>query len=306
MNDQAKTSNQWGVDDIPNQQGRVAIVTGANTGIGYETARILALKGAHVVMACRNETKAIAAKSRIQSEYPDAKIEIGLLDLSHLKSVSEFADSFKQSHNRLDLLINNAGVMAMPFQRTEDGFELQFATNYLGHFALTGQLLEIINQTDGARIVSLSSLAHRKGKIDFSNLNAEKNYHKMKSYAQTKLACLMFAYELQRRLESNNLTTLSVAAHPGVTHSELVDHTFFLKLLAKLSQPTLQGALPTLRAATDPSVKGGEYYGPDGFQNFRGWPAREQSIPVSYDEKAAQELWRVSGVMTGVYYLTGN
>ena len=291
----------WAFDDIPDQSGRIVLVTGANSGIGYETARQLAARHAHVVMACRSLDKAEAAKARIMKDMPDASLRVMPLDLSSLVSVKAFAEAFQAEHDRLDLLINNAGVMIPPFSTTEEGFELQFGTNHLGHFALTGLLLPLINRTPGARIVTLSSEAHRLGKIDFDNLNAEKGYAKWPFYGQSKLANLLFTYELQRHLEAAGHTTIAVAAHPGWTATNLQRHTglvaFFNRFFAM--QPE-QGALPTLFAATAPSVSGGTFYGPDGFLEMNGYPTQVQSSPRSHDRTVATRLWDVSEQLTGV------
>lgn len=291
----------WAFDDIPDQSGRIVLVTGANSGIGYETARQLAARHAHVVMACRSLDKAEAAKARIVKDMPDASLQVMPLDLSSLASVKAFAEAFQAEHDRLDLLINNAGVMIPPFSITEEGFELQFGTNHLGHFALTGLLLPLINRTPEARIVTLSSEAHRLGKIDFDNLNAEKGYAKWPFYGQSKLANLLFTYELQRHLEAAGHTTIAVAAHPGWTATNLQRHTglvaFFNRFFAM--QPE-QGALPTLFAATAPSVSGGTFYGPDGFLEMNGYPTQVQSSPRSHDRAVATRLWTVSEQLTGV------
>ena len=293
----------WTFDDIPDQAGRVVLVTGANSGIGYETARQLAARRAHVVMACRSLDKAEAAKARILTEVPDASVRVMPLDLSSLASVQAFAEAFLAEHDRLDLLINNAGVMIPPFSITEEGFELQFGTNHLGHFTLTGLLLPLINQTPEARIVTVSSTAHRFGKIDFDNLNGGKGYAKWPFYGQSKLANLLFTYELQRRLEAAGHTTIAVAAHPGWTATNLQKHTglvtFFNRFFAMMPE---QGALPTLFAATASNVSGGTFYGPDGFLEMNGYPTQVQSSPRSHDRAVAARLWDVSEQMTGVRF----
>lgn len=291
----------WTVNDIPDQTGKTAVVTGANTGIGYETAKALAMKGAKVVLACRNNSKAEDAVKRIREESADVDISIGQLDLSSLDSVRQFAEKFQSEHQQLDLLINNAGLMFPPHEQTAEGFELQFGTNHLGHFALTGLLFGQLS--DNARVVSLSSVAHRIGKIDFSNLNAEKGYSKVKAYAQSKLACLMFAYELQRRLERAGSSIISVAAHPGATSTDLVRHSRVSRLAIPFTQSAAAGALPTLRAACDMDVKGGDYYGPKGFLNFRGAPVKEKSTQRSYNDQVSARLWEVSEQLSEVSYL---
>ena len=293
----------WTFDNIPDQSGRVAVVTGANSGIGYETAHRLAARHARVVMACRNLDKAEAAKARILNDVPHAALQVMPLNLSSLASVQAFAEAFLAEHERLDLLINNAGVMIPPYSTTEEGFELQFGTNHLGHFALTGRLLPLINRTPKARIVTVSSGAHRFGTIDFDNLNAEKGYAKWRFYGQSKLANLLFTYELQRRLEAAGQTTISVAAHPGWTATNLQQHTglaqFFNRFFA---MPPEQGALPTLFAATASSVSGGTFYGPDGFLEMNGYPTQVHSNQRSHDQAVATRLWAVSEQLTGVRF----
>jgi NAD(P)-dependent dehydrogenase (short-subunit alcohol dehydrogenase family) len=295
---------QWDGSTIADQRGRTVIVTGANTGIGFEAARVLAQHRAHVVLACRDPLKGRDAEQRIRAAHPDSSVQFMPLDLSSLASIREFADAIANRCHRLDLLINNAGVMMTPQGRTADGFELQFGTNFLGHFALTGGLIELIVTTPGSRIVTLSSVAHRKGKIAFDNLNAERGYNRMLAYAQSKLACLMFAYELQRRLQRARQMTLSVAAHPGATKSELGRHSLLLQFLDKfITQETVMGALPTLRAAVDPDARGGDYFGPDGFLSLGGYPVKEQSSARSHDAAVAERLWVESEKLTGVKFL---
>ncbi len=294
---------QWNFNDLPNQAGRVAIVTGANSGIGYETTRMLAAKQAHVVMACRTVAKAETAKARILETAPDAALHILPLDLSNLSSIRTFADTFLAQYEQLDLLINNAGVMVPPYTQTADGFELQFGTNHLGHFALTGLLLPLMNETQDARIVTVSSTAHKMGKIDFNNLNGEQGYQKWPFYGQSKIANLLFTYELQRRLDAAGESTIAVAAHPGWTSTNLQKNTrsaqFLNRFLAMMPE---QGALPTLYAATAPNVPGGTYYGPDGFMEMKGHPTKVKSNDRSHDKAVAKRLWTVSEDMTGVQF----
>ncbi len=293
----------WTFDDIPDQSGRVAIVTGANSGIGYETAKMLAARHARVVMACRSLDKAEAARDRLVKEVPDASVRVMPLDLSSLASVRAFAEAFLAEHDRLDLLINNAGVMVPPLTKTAEGFELQFGTNHLGHFALTGLLLPLINRTPEARIVTVSSTAHHFGAIDFDNLNAEKEYAKWPFYGQSKLANLLFTYELQRRLEAVGHTTLSVAAHPGWTATNLQKNSGPTQFLNRFFAMTPdQGALPTLFAATAPSISGGTFYGPDGFLEMNGYPTQARSSQRSHDQAVAARLWDVSEQLTDVRF----
>ncbi|MCP5101584.1 MAG: SDR family NAD(P)-dependent oxidoreductase [Chloroflexi bacterium] len=297
------SNNKWTVNDIPDQTGRVAIVTGANSGIGYETARALAQKGATVVMACRSMSKGETAVSQIRSEFPNAKLELMHLDLSDLNSVKKFVQEFNEHFSQLDLLINNAGVMVPPLGKTKDGFELQFGTNHLGHFSLTGQLLNLITSTPKARVVNVSSMAHKMGSIDFENLNAEKNYNRNGAYGQSKLANLLFTYELQRRFKSAGIDAISTAAHPGWTGTNLQEHSSIFRMLNPIfSQKPEMGALPTLYAAIAAEVEGGDYYGPSGWQEMRGYPKRVPSTDKSHDTAVATRLWTVSEELTGIQF----
>lgn len=296
-------SEHWTTSDIPDMSGKVVIVTGANSGIGYETAQALARKGASVVMACRNLEKANAAASEIALGDPDAVLDIIQLDLADLDSVRSFADTFKSRYAQLDLLINNAGVMVPPFTRTADGFELQFGANHLGHFALTGLLLERLLETPQARIINVSSGAHRMGSgtIDFDNLNAEKGYSASAAYAQSKLANLLFTLELNRRLEALGSDVIAASAHPGWTVTGL--QRGFMHTISRIfgQQPEI-GALPTLLAATDPGVQRDDYYGPDGFMEMRGYPIKVGSSAAARDSQLARRLWDVSEELTGIRY----
>ena len=300
----------WTEKDVPDQSGRLAIVTGSNTGLGYDTARVLAARGARVVMAVRDTAKGDAAAARIRQLSPGAEVTVQKLDLGSLKSVRESAAEMAAAHPRIDLLINNAGVMYPPKQTTADGFELQFGTNHLGHFALTGLLLKNLLPVDGSRVVVVASIAHNiRAKVDFDDLQWEhRRYDRVAAYGQSKLANLMFTYDLQRRLAAANAKTLAVAAHPGVAATELVRHVPGAGLpgvnwlSGKLLNSAEMGALPTLRAATDPSVKGGEYYGPDGFRELRGYPKLVSSTAQSHDVAVQQRLWKVSEELTGVTF----
>ena len=296
----------WTIDQTDKQDGRVAIVTGANIGLGLNTALQLAGKGFRVVLACRNLDKAAVAKAEILQQYPKAKIEYLKLDLSSLQSVREFAKRYTAKHKRLDLLINNAGIMMPPYSLSEDGFESQLAANYLGHFALTGLLLPLLEKTDDARIVSLSSLAHNWSSMRFDDLQFCKGYNKRKAYGQSKFACLMFAYELNRRLQKAGSKTLSVAAHPGVSATNLGQHfprvlTMFFPLFG---QSAADGALPTLYAALGDDIQGGDYCGPQNLQQMRGAPVKVGSNRASRDKAAAKKLWSVSEELTGVSFLS--
>jgi NAD(P)-dependent dehydrogenase (short-subunit alcohol dehydrogenase family) len=283
--------------------GKIAIVTGANSGIGYETARALAAKGAQVVMAGRNQEKGETARGQIADEYPRAQIEWMHLDLADLASVRRFTKDFTGRYNQLHLLINNAGIMMTPFGKTADGFELQFGTNHLGSFALTGLLLDLIMRSSHARVVTVSSIGHRYGEIDFDNLNAEKDYDRQGAYIQSKLANILFTYELQRRFEVAGVDTIAAAAHPGWTATNLQAHFMIGRILNPfIAQKPEMGALPTLYAATAPDVVGGDYYGPRGWQELRGYPAKVGSSDRSHDTAVADKLWTVSEELTGVRY----
>ena len=297
------TSN-WTSASIPDLTDKVAIVTGANSGIGYETARTLATKSAQVIMACRDQDKGEAAKQQITRENPQAQIELIHLDLANLASVRRFVNEFTGRYNQLHLLINNAGVMFIPERRlTADGFEMHFGTNHLGHFALTGLLIETIGSTTGARVVTITSVGHRQGHIDFDNLNAEKSYRKMFAYAQSKLANLLFTYELQRRFESAGLDAISVASHPGWTATNLQQYFWLFRILNPLlAQTPEKGALSTLYAATADGVKGGDYYGYGRFMEMRGAMKKVESHERAHDQAVAERLWHVSEELTDVRY----
>lgn len=297
-------SKNWTANDIPDQANRVAVVTGANSGIGFETAKALAAKSATVVMACRNLDKAHNAAAEIRQSAPDAQLEILELDLADLHRVRDFADAFKERYGRLDLLINNAGVMVPPYGKTENGFELQFGANHLGHFALTGYVLDKLLMTPGSRVVTVSSGAHRMAKMDFDNLQAEKGYKPWEAYGRSKLANLLFTFELQRKLEAADADTIAVAAHPGGTKTNLQSNMFALwrPLMNLIMQEAEMGALPTLYAAAAPDVQGGDYYGPDGFQEMRGYPEKVDSSDESKDVSVARQLWVESEKLTDVTY----
>ncbi len=301
--------NKWTTSDIPDQSGRTAIVTGANSGIGYETALALAKKSAHVVLACRSRTKGEEAIEKIKASQPSVSVELMLLDLSSLDSVRAFAGAFNAAHDRLDILINNAGVMMPPFGTTQEGYELQIGVNYIGHFALTGLLFDKLTTTPQSRIVTLSSLAHRQGKIDFETFTGENlqngaDYKPMAAYMQSKLADLMYAIELQRRLTEEGWGTISVAAHPGFTATDLQRHSgLWNRLVGFWSNDPPQGALPTLYAATSPDAQPGGYYGPDGIYEARGYPAPSKVMPHARDRQVAGRLWSYAEEATGVRFL---
>lgn len=302
-------SAYWNLDQAPDQTGRIAVVTGANIGLGYETALALAGKRATVVLACRNQDKAETARQNINRQYPGAQIVVMTIDTGSLPSVHEFARQFLAQFNRCDLLINNAGIMMPPYSLTADGFESQFAVNYLGHFLLTGLLLPLIQQTAGARIVTLSSLAHRWGSIQFDDINFSQGYDRRKAYGQSKAACLMFAIELQRRLKSAGHATLSLAAHPGFSYTQLgrnlpkLFQLIFPLIGPLLSQSAAAGALPTLYAALGDNLSGGEYTGPAGKNEHKGPPTVVPYEPWIDDLEAGRKLWQLSEKMTGIQYL---
>jgi NAD(P)-dependent dehydrogenase (short-subunit alcohol dehydrogenase family) len=297
----------WDVEDIPDQSGRTAVVTGANSGLGLVTARELARAGASVVMACRNLDKGHAAVDEVRAAVPGAQVQLEELDLASLASVRGFADRFEATREGLDLLINNAGVMASPRRRTADGFELQFGTNHLGHFALTAALLEAMEGREDARVVTLSSNAHKYGRIAFDNLNGDRHYFRWRAYGQSKLANLLFALELDRRLRAAGSTVKSLAAHPGYAATNLqtaapplLDRLVMKVGNAVVAQSDELGALPPLYAATQPGLEGGTYVGPDGPGEHRGHPKIVQPNRAARDEDTARRLWEASERLTAV------
>src|SRR6476659_3562112 len=297
--------SKWTTADIPDQTGRTAVITGANTGLGYETAAALAAKGAHVVLAVRNTDKGLAAADLLSRRSPGASVAVQELDLTSLESIRAAAENLRAAHASIDLLINNAGVMFTPKSTTKDGFELQFGTNHLGHFALTNLLLDRVLAAPGSRVVTVSSVGHRfaRNGIRFDDLQSERSYSRVGAYGQSKLANLMFTYELQRRLQGTN--TIAVAAHPGGSRTELTRNLPpLVAAVTRLAEPLFQsaemGALPTLRAATDPGVLGGQYFGPDGFGEQRGYPKVVASSEASHDTDAQRRLWAVSEELTSV------
>ena len=288
------------------------MVTGANSGLGFVTARELARAGARVVLACRNLAKGEAARREIEAVAPGAPLELEELDLSSLDSIRAFAERLRSANDRLDLLINNAGVMATPRRRTADGFELQFGTNHLGHFALTGLLIGSMEGREDARVVTLSSTAHRTGRISFDNLGGERHYFRWRAYGQSKLANLLFALELERRLRAAGSTVKSLAAHPGYaatnlqsTGPPLVDRLVMKVSDRLIAQSDEMGALPSLFAATEPGLAGGTYVGPDGLAEQRGHPRPVAPSGAARDKKVARRLWEVSEELTGVRFELG-
>jgi NAD(P)-dependent dehydrogenase (short-subunit alcohol dehydrogenase family) len=297
----------WTASDIPDQSGRNAIVTGANSGLGLVTARELARAGASVVMACRNLDKGHAAIEQVRAAVPGAQVQVDELDLASLESVRAFAERYRATHDGLDLLINNAGVMAPPRRRTADGFELQFGTNHLGHFLLTVLLLDLMEGREDARVVTLSSTAHKMGRISFDNLNGDRRYFRWNAYGQSKLANLLFALELDRRLRSKGSTIKSLAAHPGYAATNLqsaaaplVDRLVMKVGNTVIAQNDEMGALPQLFAATEPGLEGGTYIGPDGPGEQRGHPTIVLPSGRAQNEDTARRLWQVSEELTGV------
>jgi NAD(P)-dependent dehydrogenase (short-subunit alcohol dehydrogenase family) len=299
----------WTTKDIPDQTGRRVVITGANSGIGFEAAKGLARKDAEVVMACRSTERGESAAKELRQEIGDADVVVEELDLASLDSVRSFAEGMKDEE--VDVLINNAGVMAIPRKETEDGFETQFGVNHLGHFALTGLLLDKL--ADDGRVVTVSSGMHERGEMDFEDLHGEGSYDKWDAYGQSKLANLLFAYELDRRLKEGGSDVRSVAVHPGYADTNLqrrgpeMEGSKVRKALMTVAnkvfaQSAEAGALPTLYAATSPDAEGGEYYGPGGVMNMRGTPERQKSSRESRDEDDARRLWEVSESLTGVEF----
>jgi NAD(P)-dependent dehydrogenase (short-subunit alcohol dehydrogenase family) len=306
-------TNHWNTKDIPDQTAKVAIVTGANSGIGYAAAKALAARGARVILACRSQERGSDAVRTINDEYPSAAVELITLDLADLASVRSFVSEFSKKFDSLDILINNAGLMAIPYRKTVDGFEMQFGVNHLGHFALTGLLLDRLLAADMARIVTVSSAIHITGVMDFDDLNSKRSYNKWAAYGQSKLANLLFAFELQRRLEKNGYKIISVGCHPGYAATNLqskgaeMSNNPLLAGIMKignkiLAQSADMGALPTLYAATSPEVNGCDYVGPDSLMGQRGYPKKIFSSNASYAADAAARLWQVSEEMTGIHY----
>ncbi len=303
-------ADRWTAADIPDQSGRLAVVTGANIGLGLATARELARAGATVLLACRNTAKGDEAARQITGAVPDAQLAVWQLDLADLRSVRAFAERFSGEHGRLELLINNAGVMAPPRRTTVDGFESQLGTNHLGHFALTGRLLPALLAATEPRVVTLSSGVHRIGKINFDDPQGERSYNNWRAYGQSKLANLMFCFELARRASDAGSTLKSLAAHPGyaATNLQFAGPAAWYERLGGaignlvIAQSADMGALPTLYAATVPDLPSGTFIGPDGFMEQRGHPRIVTAAGKAYDQRAWRRLWDVSEELTGVHY----
>ena len=309
-------SQDWNTRDIPDQRGKIAVVTGANSGLGLETTAALAAAGARVVMACRDPAKARTAFEEVRRRTPAAAIEVLPLDLADLSSVRQFANDFGAKYPRLDLLVNNAGVMAVPLRRTRDGFEMQIGTNHLGHYALSGLLLDRLAAAPAARIVNVASLAHQWTRaMDLADINFErKRYYRWDAYGKSKLANLLFTFELDRRLRKAGVKVITAASHPGYAATNLqfvgpaMDNSGLSRLVMKganalLGQSSAMGALPSLYAATAAGVQSGDYYGPSGFQQMRGYPVKVGCRRLARDPKLAAQLWDLSAKLTGVPYL---
>jgi NAD(P)-dependent dehydrogenase (short-subunit alcohol dehydrogenase family) len=303
----------WTTADIPSQRGRICVITGATGGLGYETALALARAGATVVLTGRNDAKGEAALGQIRAQRSDAAVSYETLDLASLASVADFAARFAAAHPSLDLLVNNAGVMALPTrQTTADGFEMQLGVNYLGHYALTARLLAVLRRGNAPRVVNLSSLAHRMARINFDDLQSARSYVPWRAYCQSKLAMLMFALELQRRSDAAGWGLISNAAHPGYARTDIIAngpgldrwtwHINRLFVRPYFSQSAVEGALPTLFAATSPEARGGGYYGPDWFYELKGSPVQAKIMPRAKDAAASARLWDVSAGLTGVSF----
>ncbi len=304
-------NKKWTINNIPDLSKKIILITGGNSGLGFEAARVFAKKNAQVIFTTRDINKGNEAKNKILKEYPKANIKVMKLDLTDLNSIHNFTKKYKETYNKLDILINNAGIMMTPYKKTKDGFELQFGTNHLGHFALTGLLLDYLKNTPKSRVVNVSSMAHKSGVIDFEDLMFEnKKYSPMKSYSRSKLANLLFTYELERRLKKKNIDCISVAAHPGVASTNLdkyLKENFLLKILLKIILPIItqspkKGALPEIRAAIDKNVIGADYYGPNGFNEMKGLPIKVQSNKLSHNIEDAKKLWKVSEKLTKIKY----
>lgn len=311
MSTEPLKKKKWTVDDIPDQSGKVIIITGANSGLGKEATKQLARKGAEVIMACRDLKKGEIALSEIKKEIPEAKLYLIELNLANMKSVENFSKNFLEKYNRLDVLMNNAGVMQTPYRTTEDGLELQIGVNHMAHFKLTSYFYDILKKTPNSRVVNQSSIAHKMGKINFEDINSEKSYNRNTAYGQSKLANLLFTYELSRRAKDE---VICVAVHPGYTNTNLqqtgpsIGGKSFLyrlyKITDKLAMPIWKGALPMLYAMTMDDVKSGDFIGPKKFIGARGWPERIKSNKRSYNEEDARRFWEISEKNTNTSFLS--
>lgn len=305
--------SKWTTEDMPELEDKKVIVTGANSGIGYEATKAFAGKKAEVVMACRSIERGKDAKQEIEKEIDEASLKVKKLDLADLESVKDFAEEYKANNEKLDILCNNAGIMAIPREETEDGFEKQFGVNHLGHFALTAKLLPALEKAEKPRVINQSSGLHEEGEINFDDLMHEENYDPQQVYADSKLANILFTYELDRKARRNGLNIKSVACHPGYSATNLQKRgpeksgnsvkKLFMKGMNKIfAQSAAKGALPMLYAATSEKAESGDYIGPDKFMNMRGYPEKQESSDSSYDQGTAEELWAVSEELTGVEF----
>lgn len=308
-----KTTNRWISADMPDLTGKIAVVTGANSGLGYATLLALARKKGHVIMACRNLEKAQAACAQIARQIPNAAVDVMKLDLASLASVRAFAGEYTSRYDHLDMLINNAGIALIPRQETEDGFEMQFGVNHLGHFALTGLLLDILLNTPGSRIVTVVTLGHHAARMKFDDLQGEKSYSPFHAYVRSALANVLFAFELQRRLEAAGAKTMSLAVHPGMVDTQMTRRTTppvsFVEPIVHtvapfMAQSAEEGASSQLYAATAPEVKGDEFYGPRFY--LRGYPRPQKASRISYNRDIAARLWKISEELTGIHYAQVN
>ena len=298
------SNKNWNTQNIPDQNGKVVIITGATSGLGKEAAKIFAQKNATVIMPVRNTEKAKSVREEIIKINANAKIDIRSLDLSSLNSIKLFAVEISKSYNQLDILINNAGIMYCPYSKTQDGFEMQMGTNHLGPYALTAQLMPLLMKTTNSRIVNTASLAHLTGNIDFEDINWEnRKYKTMQAYADSKIANLYFHYELAKKLKVQKNAPLVIAAHPGWTKTELDRHIGIVGIISSIiGQKAEMGVLPTLRAAIDPEANSGDYFGPDGFREMRGNPVKVKSNAMSLNAQKAEQLWTISEKLTGIKY----
>ena len=298
-------NKKWNNNDIPDLTEKTIIITGANSGIGLEVTKAFAAKNALVIMACRNLEKAKDAESLIREEYPKASLKLIKLDLADLSSIKNFVNEFKRQFSTLDILCNNAGLMMTPYDKTKDNFELQFGTNHLGHYALTGQLLDVLKNSKEARVITMSSMVHRFGKINSNDINwEERKDKKLGAYGQSKLANLIFAYDLQRKFEKNNIKNIkSIGAHPGWSATKLQRYSWYLRIGNKfLGQNAKMGALTMLYGAIANDIEGGEYIGPRKLFAMRGHPKKVKSSKLSKKEDVAEDLWKISEELTGISY----
>ena len=314
MSTEPLLKKKWNYEDIGDQTGKIFLITGANSGLGLSASRGLASHGATVVMTSRSIEKGTEAVESIKKEYPQAKLDVMQLDLASFKSIKEFATSFKSKYNQLHGLLNNAGIMQPPFRKTEDGLELQMGTNHFGHYLLTGLLLDVIKTTPGSRVILQSSVVHENTKgINFDDINNEKKYNRTGVYAQSKLANLLFAFELNRKFQEHNINAIALGVHPGYSATNLQSNgpslggASIFSRMYKISnflvaQNVNKGALPLVYAAVASDVHGGDYIGPTGFRRMRGFPRRLKAKETAYDEEAAKKLWAISEEKTGLHY----